>query len=350
MNRTRTISLSLVLASAAALVTRSALAEPTPTELAVGRRLFKEAVALEEAGRWAEAAEKVRGAIAVKDTPGLRFHLARCLEEQGKLVEALLEYGRADDLIRSGVEAPDVVPLLASAREALEKRVPTLRLLLPADVASPSIYIDDSPVALSVAGQPAPLDPGRHRVIVQAAGRRSFERDVVLEPGSRAELIVELPVEAVAMAPSAEPRPVRVAADSSDGGSSARTLVLVSEIGFTAVSLGVGITFSVLRSSASDRISAAQRSVDRASNGDPGACAAASPVAPESCAELASAVSDRDQASTLMAVGFVGAGIGALATGLTWFLWPSEEPSARALRIEGQASSRGAMLGLRGAF
>jgi tetratricopeptide (TPR) repeat protein len=83
-------------------------AEPTPSEISVARRLFDEGKAAEDAARWREAADKFRQAAAIKDTPGIRFHLARCEEEQGAFVEALVEYDRARELIDSGVKAPDV--------------------------------------------------------------------------------------------------------------------------------------------------------------------------------------------------------------------------------------------------
>src|SRR5262245_45898151 len=80
----------------------TALAEPTATELAVARRLFAEAVDLEHDERWELAASKLRDALAIKDTPGLRFHLAHCEEKRGHLVEAMLNYDRASELIAAG--------------------------------------------------------------------------------------------------------------------------------------------------------------------------------------------------------------------------------------------------------
>jgi hypothetical protein len=351
----RLLTCSIAMAAATLLCAATAAADPTSTEIAVGRKLFKEAVELENAQRWAEAAEKIRGAIAIKDTPGLRFHLARCEEEQGRLVEALIEYGRAEDLMRGGISAPDVVPLLKPARESLEQRVPSLKLILPGDVPSPGIEVNGVALAPSVAGEPAPLNPGRYRVVVRAFGRQPFERDVVLELGSRAEILVELPPERPAAAVVAEPKPSGPAVSGVDlaapaSRSSTRTVVLVAEVGFTVVGLGVGATFAFLRASAIDRVRAAQLAVDRNSNHDPGACSAPNPVAPESCGELASAVSDRDQATTLMTVGFVGAGVGAVATGLTWMFWPKGEDRARAARIEGAAVAGGGLLSVTGSF
>ncbi len=53
-------------------------AEPSAADIASARRLFSEATELRRAGQWSDAAAKLREAIAIKETPGLRFHLAHC--------------------------------------------------------------------------------------------------------------------------------------------------------------------------------------------------------------------------------------------------------------------------------
>src|SRR5437899_3305292 len=88
-------ALLVALATALGAPSAKATPEPTPTELGVARRLFDEGRTAEDAGRWREAADRFRRATAIKDTPGMRFHLARCEEEQGAFVEALVEYDRA---------------------------------------------------------------------------------------------------------------------------------------------------------------------------------------------------------------------------------------------------------------
>ena len=62
----RQLSFSIAILACTSFVAVRAAADPTSTEIAVGRRLFKEAVELENAQRWAEAAEKIRGAIAIR--------------------------------------------------------------------------------------------------------------------------------------------------------------------------------------------------------------------------------------------------------------------------------------------
>lgn len=120
-------------------------AEPTPSEISVARRLFDEGKSAEENGRWREAADKFRQAAAIKDTPGIRFHLARCEEERGALVEALVEYDRARELLDGGVKAPDVERLLPEARERVRARVAHVTLRLPDGVQTPASPSTGSP-------------------------------------------------------------------------------------------------------------------------------------------------------------------------------------------------------------
>src|SRR5258706_1634917 len=164
--------------------------EPTPSELSVARRLFDEGRAAEDAGRWREAAEKFRKATIIKDTPGMRFHLARCEEEQGAFVEALVEYDRARELIDSGVRAADVEKLLADARERVRAKVALLTLRLPDGVQNVSVELDGKALSGSVLGVPMPINPGKHHVNAVAVGRTTFTSELELGTGEVKQLAI----------------------------------------------------------------------------------------------------------------------------------------------------------------
>src|SRR5688572_26156008 len=70
-------------------VTNVARAEPSATELSVARKLFQEASELESRDDFEGARKKLRAALEIKDTPGLRFHLGYCAEQLGEFVTAL---------------------------------------------------------------------------------------------------------------------------------------------------------------------------------------------------------------------------------------------------------------------
>lgn len=299
--------------------------EPTPSELSVARRLFEEGRAAQDAARWREAAEKFRKAIAIKDTPGMRFHLARCQEEQGAFVEALVEYDRARELLDSGVRAADVEKLLPEARERVRAKVALLTVRLPSGVESVSVELDGKALSSSVLGVPMPLDPGVHRVEAVAVGRQPFAKDLALQTGEVRQLLLELPV--ATTVPQARPAPVVATARAVDAHSEtdalpARTIVLVGEASLFVAALGTGIGFSVARGAANDRYEAANRTVLAPLGGsDPEGTACSLPR--EGCADLEEAAQDRSRAGTLAVASFVGAGASAAAFGLTYWLWPA---------------------------
>ena len=163
--------------------THAARAEPSATEIATARRLFAEATELRSAGKWSEAGSKLRDAISIKETAGLRFHLAHCEEQLGQLVSAARDYDRADELIRAGAKAEDVATLLAPARAALAERVPSLLVKIPPDARRASVSIDGTPMPPALLGKPMPLDPGPHTVEAAAADRTPFTIEVRLAEG-----------------------------------------------------------------------------------------------------------------------------------------------------------------------
>jgi len=297
----------------------SAVAEPTPSELALARELFAEASALEEAGNWAAAAVKLREALSIKETPGLRYHLAHCEEQSGQLVTASLEYARASELIREGAQAPDVAQLLALADQRLAARIPKLILRLPADVQGASVEIDGHGVTPTVFRYPVPLDPGTHQIVARAPNRSEFSRSVSLSAGETRTLDLELSPAPAPISPRPG-SPASSVAESDRGGFDPRTMVLIGEGVLAVAGLAMGIGFGVARARAADKARVLQGDVDYQSSNGNAACHGTAPA--PSCAELQAALDDHQTATVLMTVGFVGAGVGVTAGVLTWALWP----------------------------
>ena len=344
--------LALLLALVPALQAPGVLAaaEPTPSELSVARRLFDEGRAAEDAARWREAADKFRQATAIKDTPGMRFHLARCEEEQGAFVEALVEYDRARELIDGGMRAADVEKLLAVARERVRAKVALLTLRLPNDVKNVSVQLDGKALSGSVLGVPMPINPGIHRLSAVAVGRTPFALELTLGKGEVQELPIELPI--ATTVPPTQPAVAASApasrrdAPTDDTSVPTRTIVLVGEASLFAAALGTGIVFSVARSSANDRYQKANQTVlDDVMGLDDEGRACATPRA--GCAELDQARRDRERAGAYALGGFVAAGVSAAAFGLTYWLWPRERAP---VQVRAAAAPGGAQLAISGRF
>lgn len=351
----RTRSLASLIACAALLAPQPARAEASSAEISAAKHAFESALAAEAEQRWADAALKLREAIAVKDTPGLRFHLAHCESELGHLLAASLEFDRALELLSRGAKAPDVQKLLGPARSELLQRLPRLTLEIPADVQAPLIAIDNHPYPESELALGVPLDPGSHELRVQAAGRRAFERALTLKEGDRIVLPVVLPVAAPPGGPSAEtavePQPASPTAAGTPaerGSSSAKLYLMIGESVLTAAGLGLGIGYAVARGNASQHIDTAQARIDEAAPGNAAACAMPDAALSGVCSDLSAAISDHDRAVILSQVGFVTAGVGAAALLTTWLVYPNRTTSASGVSVQPVAGL--GRLGLIGRF
>ena len=231
-------------------------ADPLPAEIILARRLFVEARAREEAKDWTTAAAKLREAISIKETAGLRFHLAYCEEQQGLLVESLVDYERSEDL----QNAEDFRSQLPAKKESLHKRIPTLTIVMPRDVENATLTVDSHVMPASFLGNPVSLNPGRHTAQTSAPGRVPFTVDLVLSEGDAV-------VTNATMAPVAKPMPPVPSPISTTNlvilptkgppdrpeASPARVVLLITEAAISAGGMTLGIGYTLAASSADDR-------------------------------------------------------------------------------------------------
>lgn len=331
-----------------------ALAEPTNAELTHARRLFSEAVAAEDREEWALAASRLREAIEIKETPGLRFHLAYCEERQGHLTEALREYDRAEELLRVDPKAArDVARQLGPARDALRLRIPTITVELPAQVSNATLELDGRIISPPVFGKPIPQNPGIRTIKISSPGHVSFVRELVLSEGEAVVAMAELVPEP---APSTNnpAEPVASEADALVAPQSLRlrNWLLVTEGVIATAALGVGIGYQLAAASADRRAEDARVTLSIGDSSPNAQCGAPKSSVQGICDDLARAVSDGKSHRNVATIGFVGAGISAAAFVGTWLLWPSNAPSSgTALRVFPASSARGeASLIVTGAF
>jgi len=301
-------------------------AEAAAAELAEARSLFGQAVALEGAGDYRQAATKLELALAIKETPGLRYHLAHCQEQSGSLVAAGTNYERAAELIRGGAVAPDVEPLLPAASQRLETRVARLLLVLPSGV-SASAEVDGRPLRAEALRTPVALDPGRHRLLVRSRGHADFRADLGFSSGEHrtVRVLFDSPGEPAVPSPPvvpparAEPRP-----SAPSRGLDRRKVVLASEAVVALVGVGLGVGFTAVRGNAAERAEAAQRELDAPSSAT--SDCASTPV--PACGDLRRAIDEHQRATTIATASLTGAGVAASALALTWVLWPSSWTTA----------------------
>jgi tetratricopeptide (TPR) repeat protein len=323
-------SVAVLLGCLCLCLSSSLNAEPTPAEIAVARRLFKEATELQAQSRWQEAAEKLRDAIAIKETPGLRFNLAHTEEKLGLLVEALVNYDRAEELLRSGVTALDVAERLELAREGLQKRVPTLEIRLPDGLTNAVLHIDGKRVSPALVNRPIPLNPGVHQVAVSAELRTSYEVEIDLREGERRVVLAALP------AVQAEPNQAGVSAISGEPmreePSMVRAYVVAGQTAVALAGIGVGVGYLMSAGSSAERAEELRGSINELRPGDSTACSSPQdPALQSQCAELISARDAERRARSVSSTSFVIGGLSAAAAVTTWFLWPNQRSASIAM-------------------
>jgi hypothetical protein len=306
-------------------------ADPLPTELALARRLFSEARTAEDAKDWPVAVARLRDAISIKETPGLRFHLAYCQEQQKLLVEALLDYERAEDLPAGNSE--EFRTQIPARRASLLKRIPTVTLLLGRDPSDANLVIDGHALPSTSFGKSIPLNPGRHLFGVSVPGFVPFKTELSLnETDAVVTNVVMIPTEKGGRlaTPARAPLATAPPTDSSrnaDPGVQVRTYVLISEAAISVGALAVAVVFTLEAGSEDETASRARAALPGADASQKNSACMVPSRIPE-CATVEAAVDAARKDRFIARLGFVGAGVGAAAFAGTFLLWPSSHRQA----------------------
>jgi hypothetical protein len=323
------------------LATSPLAADPVSAEIVLARALFAEARAAEDAKDWALAASKLREAIAIKETGGLRFHLAYCEEQQGQLVEALVDYERSDDLTAGSTE--EFRSQLPGKRESLRRRIPTVTLLVPPSPPNVTLTVDGHAMPSAVLGKPIPLNPGRHTLVVSAPDHAAFTTQVSLNETDAVvanALLTPLPKRPVVSTLKPSPTPVVALSQPTPDlamstGLPTRTYVLIGEAAVALGAVGVGIGYTLRASAEDEHAEQLKRQLNSTS-----ACS----EHPENqlCAELKDVGNDAKRDHLIARIGFIAAGAAAASFVGTLILWrppakvaiiPSFAPGAAQLSV-----------------
>jgi hypothetical protein len=158
------------------------LVPPGGDDVARAQALFDEAIALRDAGRFAEACPKFAESRRLAPGIGVTLHLAGCYETIGKTQSAWSEFRNAEKLAR---ERDDKRAQVAAARaEALEPRLNrlTITATVAADKAPPEVLFDGVAMPPDALNATLVVDPGDHRVQVRAMGHAPRTLTVHVDP------------------------------------------------------------------------------------------------------------------------------------------------------------------------
>lgn len=184
------LGLWMLLASAVPALASAQAPADDEARAAQARALFSEGVALAGESHYAEAAERFRAALALRDAPTIRYNLASTLYEEHQFTEA-------HDIASALLAQPDLPESVRTPTTALEQQIGSqagfVTFDLPEGVVG-DIQVDDVPVADPT--RSTAVAAGRHQVRAVADGvtvaQASFEigagvrREIELEPGAPA--------------------------------------------------------------------------------------------------------------------------------------------------------------------
>lgn len=221
-------------------------------QLARARNEFREAIALQAAGNFAGALAKLQAVAAVRTTPQVRFNIAVCEKQLGKLVTALgnftlaeseaLDQGLAEVAAKAGEHIRDIA-----------SRIPKLTIVRGEGAETASIALDGVSLGAAVIGTEMNVDPGPHTIVASIDGEARFSTTVALVEQASERIVIR--IERAESAPIVrEESPATVSSASSDdlpreGGWSKRHTAWTA-LGVGGASTAAGVVFLVLRSGA----------------------------------------------------------------------------------------------------
>jgi hypothetical protein len=255
-----------MLAQTAAMRPALAQEEPSSAETAAARGLAVEGLKLADAGRCAEAVDKLARAEKLHHSAIVQGRLGECQIGLGKLVDGTENLRK---VLREPVPS-NPSPALVKARERAQTALEgakskiaflTISLKGPKEISSATVTVDGESVPPALLDADRPTDPGDHVIEASAPGYLKASARVSVKEAERKSVSVRLDADPNAVVPppsaaAAEPPPhaapqpakapppdTRYAADTSGAASSApnRTGAYIAwAVGGVALAVGAG--------------------------------------------------------------------------------------------------------------
>ncbi len=167
-----------------------ALAQSEEDELSKARAKFQQANELEQAGNYAAAVQAFREVGQVRMTPQVRYHIALCEENLGKLVAALGGYELA--LSEADTLGPEFRTEVEERANALRNRIPKLVIERGEGAEAAAIELDGVSLGASSIGVDVPVDPGPHQISAKAPGHADFRETVTVPESEVKNVLISL--------------------------------------------------------------------------------------------------------------------------------------------------------------
>jgi hypothetical protein len=159
------------------------------------QRLFDEALALRDQGRWQDSCARFRESMAADAAVGTLLNVAGCSVKEGKLTQAIEEYERLEE-INTRTRDPDrqrnVQEQANTALKDLKRRLPRLVLKISPASAAARVIVDGKAVPIAAAGEPLLVDAGAHVIEVEAPGFARARAAITIKEGEQTVVPIDL--------------------------------------------------------------------------------------------------------------------------------------------------------------
>ncbi len=188
-------TLLALLAAAAVLVAGApAHAEPSPDDKASAQALFDDGKKLLKEKNYPEACPKLAESLRLDPALGTKLHLADCYEKNGQTASAWALFREAAEQAKIANQA-DRERKASDRAAALALRLCRLRIevSVEAEVTGVEVLRDSTQLGPAIWGTNVPLDPGEHRIVAEAPGKKPFATTVTLKDGETTPVVVLIP-------------------------------------------------------------------------------------------------------------------------------------------------------------
>ncbi len=233
----------LLLASvgATALLSSPALRAEPARDRAAAEAIFRQATALMDEQRYAEACEKFAASQQLDPGLGTLLHLADCYDRAGRTASSWALFREVEERARRATQ-PDRERIARERADALEGKLSKLELRVAPErrVAGLEVKIGGSEIPSASWNAALPVDPGATELQVSAPGKRPVRLQVTVAPGP-SQQVLELPELVDAPRPA---RPANLSRPASPAEGSAQKTIGYVMGAAGLVALGVGGYFA----------------------------------------------------------------------------------------------------------
>jgi hypothetical protein len=200
----RAARIAVVVAIVVGLVLSSNVKVALANDPAAALVLFKEGMAERDAGRYKEACDRFRRALALDEQVGTYLNLGECYERQRMFATAWLNYTTGADLAMKRKDPRQ--PLAQKEAARLEKSLSRLTIKVETATAPPNMVVkrngvDVDPAAFNTS---TPIDPGAQVIAVSAPDRKTWQTTVFVTESTNHTVRVP-PLEALPNADKPQP-------------------------------------------------------------------------------------------------------------------------------------------------